>query len=737
MSDPAPVPPPDPLAAALAYAARGWRVLPIKAGEKRPPMTAWQDAATTDPDTITAWFTGLYRGCGVGIATGRESGIFVLDVDVADGKAGEASYEALVERYGDIPATVTAVTGSGGFHYLWKMPADFTVRNNASTRLGPGLDVRGEGGQIVAAPTIHPNGTAYRWVTGAGPDDLPVAEAPAWLLDLLREPERAPTPTPGPLTVTGPAQDEDSAAAWITAHTTWDQLLTNDGWTLVQTLGNGEQRWRRPGKADGMSATVGHGGRDVLKVFTSSVPALEPDKAYSRFGYVAATRHGGDRSACARAARRDMPAVELPVDPNLLWDPPAVELEPVDGDDDPLAFANIIDWAQFWAHDSTDQQWAIYPLIPAGRAVALSAPAKAGKSTVLLTAALAAVTGRSAYGGPTPDEPIRILYLDYEMTMDDLQERITMLGYGPDDDINGLKYALLPSLAPLDTPEGARDVLRLVDAHDPHVVIIDTFGRAVEGEENSADTVRGYYRHTGLALKHRQVAALRTDHTGKDTTKGQRGTSAKADDVDVVWQLGRTDDGVKLTRTHSRVGWVPETIDLTYGEDDNGLVTLKATNSATWPAGTKETAAEMDRLGIPVELSQRQAVTAFRDAGGKGKGSLLSKAQKWRQEQAERALEWVEKARPAEPGRAPEVRPGDTFGDAPGRDHESAGQTGDAPRDAPGHTPPPSTALRVSLLERHGTQTPILDPDEDLDLPLYDENDNPIEYPPFHTEETP
>ena len=64
----APTDEPSALDAALGYAARGWHVLPIRKGEKRPPMESWQHAATNDPDKIRNWYRGLYRDCGVGIA---------------------------------------------------------------------------------------------------------------------------------------------------------------------------------------------------------------------------------------------------------------------------------------------------------------------------------------------------------------------------------------------------------------------------------------------------------------------------------------------------------------------------------------------------------------------------------------------------------------------------------------------------------------------------------------------
>ena len=227
----APADEPNALAAALDYAARGWRVIPIKAGGKHPPVPEWQRAATTDPAVITNWWTQLYRGCGVGIATGPASGVWVLDIDISGDKAGDQTLKELEARYGPLPATVTARTGSGGAHLFFACDDD-TVRNNQSGKLGPGLDVRGDGGQVVAAPSVHASGARYSWVDGHAPNDLSVAVAPAWLLELLTaEPEppaepsadtpRTPSIAPGPF---GSDDQSDSIAAWFNDTITWDQL---------------------------------------------------------------------------------------------------------------------------------------------------------------------------------------------------------------------------------------------------------------------------------------------------------------------------------------------------------------------------------------------------------------------------------------------------------------------------------------------------------------------------------
>jgi hypothetical protein len=596
------------LAHALDYAEHGLPVLPIKPGEKRPPMSGWQNHATTDKPTIENWFTGLYSDHGVGIATGGT--IFALDIDVSGDKAGDETLADLELQYGPLPDTATVLTGSGGQHRYFLMPAGVTIRNNASTALGPGLDIRGEGGQCVAPPTIHPNGRPYEWDGGEIGE---IARAPKWLVELLTA--RA-EPTPAPAATS--SSDSDSVAARYNEQTTWAQLLSGDGWTLAQTMPDGEQRWVRPGKdaREGISATVGHGGGGQLTVFSSSIAWL-PEGSYSRFGYYACRHHQGDRSAAAsRLYELDMAPV------NALLD--AISVAEITHDDahdvtptptDRVELAHLVDWQKFWHQDHADEEWLAYPVIPKGRAIALYAPAKAGKSTIVLAVAAATATGRRVLGQRRAEQ-VDVLYLDYEMTEADLLERLGELGYGPDDDLSRLHYALLPSLPPLDTREGANAILGLIDKTGAQLAIIDTFGRAVEGDEDSADTVRAFYRHTGLALKAKGVTYLRTDHSGKDTSKGQRGSSAKNDDVDLVWRLTRTDskqgEGVRLERTHSRISWVPQEVKIQRLTTDDGYSYEIDRNAATYPDGTAQNMELLKAAGVVAGDSQNHAVALMK-----------------------------------------------------------------------------------------------------------------------------
>lgn len=277
---------------ALHYAARGWRVVPTMPGGKVPVMQAWQREGTTDTDRITHWWTKAPDNS-ISIVTGQASGIWVLDVDISNGKRGDDTLADLEATHGKLPDTWTVVTGSGGLHLYFAWPRDGRViRNSASGVLGPGLDVRGEGGQVVAPPSVHHTGARYEREASSVTE---VADAPGWLIDLLTA---EPTPS---ARAAHPAQGDRPGDLWA-AQTTWDDLLTPDGWTLHHTDRDGEQHWTRPGKdrREGTSATVGYKGSDVLKVFTSSVPWLQADATYTKLGYLAARDFDGDHSAAAR-----------------------------------------------------------------------------------------------------------------------------------------------------------------------------------------------------------------------------------------------------------------------------------------------------------------------------------------------------------------------------------------------------------------------------------------------------
>ncbi len=188
------------LTEALDYTKRGWLTVPLhnpKQGVcscrkkncgspgKHPRTAHGLKDASKDAAQIKSWFQ-QWPEANVGIVTGRESGLLVLDVDGEDGKA---SLQALTAMHGALPKTLCVMTGRTGedgnrkgCHYYFRAPAGELIRNSAGI-LGKGLDIRGEGGYVVAPPSLHPSGRLYQWLA----PEQPLADAPVWLLAKLSE----------------------------------------------------------------------------------------------------------------------------------------------------------------------------------------------------------------------------------------------------------------------------------------------------------------------------------------------------------------------------------------------------------------------------------------------------------------------------------------------------------------------------------------------------------------------
>ena len=190
-------------AAALAYAGRGMRVIPIRwmnpdgscachrghdcvSKGKHPVHDDWPDVGSSDADVVGGWWrpepTGVatewYPMANIGVVTGRGSNVFVLDVDTyAEGAQTLGGYE---RRHGDLPLTRVHETGRGGQHFFFAHPG-FDVRNSAKKVLGPGLDIKGERGFVVMPPSV----SEYGPYDVSEAHDIDPAPAPEWLTRAL------------------------------------------------------------------------------------------------------------------------------------------------------------------------------------------------------------------------------------------------------------------------------------------------------------------------------------------------------------------------------------------------------------------------------------------------------------------------------------------------------------------------------------------------------------------------
>jgi putative DNA primase/helicase len=157
--------------------------------------------ATGDLKTIRRWFCSR-PFANLAVATGAGSDIVVLDVDVERG--GLISLDKLESKHGPSPETWEAATGSLGQHVYYRHPGT-RIKNSVGRNgkgIAPGLDIRGDGGYVIAPPSLHLCGRRYLWDPMHHPDDGPLADMPQWLIEMTKDSVAQvsePTPVDGPI----------------------------------------------------------------------------------------------------------------------------------------------------------------------------------------------------------------------------------------------------------------------------------------------------------------------------------------------------------------------------------------------------------------------------------------------------------------------------------------------------------------------------------------------------------
>lgn len=186
---------PDPgtnrlLKAALAYAELGWDVFPLVPRDKVPLTPNGLKDASHDPAQLRLWWQRHPTANIGGVTTGR----LVIDVDADPDPAKDGMVWHNSAGRDLLPETVTQITGGGGLQYIYARSGGKV--GNSAGKIAPGVDVRADGGYIVLPPSVHPNGTPYRWVDGASPRQRPPAPAPDVLLALVTAPRELPAAAP-------------------------------------------------------------------------------------------------------------------------------------------------------------------------------------------------------------------------------------------------------------------------------------------------------------------------------------------------------------------------------------------------------------------------------------------------------------------------------------------------------------------------------------------------------------
>lgn len=602
---------------ALRYAELGIHLIPLRPQGKRPLFNTGRNHSqgTTNPDKINAWWKGNPQAnIGAPCTLNRWC---VVDVD---GPQGLNALQELEAQYGELPLTWISKTGREGgaaYHYIYQWPTSEPV---PTRQLASGLETRAHGAQIVLPPSMHPSGARYEWIEEPGRASFNPTMLPLWLHKLLQAP-RSPVERPeAPPRPVGPVGGETTAQRRLRA--------LAEG---IASAPEGERnnRLNHAAYVAGRLVEGGHlTGATVAGVLRDAAEraGLQPDeiRATLTSGLQAGYDAGPDPDHTEAGTAV---VVKLPEKRSTVVE--EAEAQIIDSG------ITFLDLHEVMTGDFADEQWLIEPVIPKARQTAIYAPGKLGKSLVALDVAAAAACGRSVLGHPAR-EPICVMYLDFEMTPGDLQERLNDLGYSVEDPDFGLlcqnlRYALLQPFEPFDTARGGKQVEILVEQENPALVVVDTLIRAVEGDENTSDTIKNFNRFTGQRLKARGVTLLRIDHAGKEASKGQRGSSAKRDDVDLIWRLVETATmpsgavKLKLVNDASRMSWVPKEVEVTRSLDP-----LRHTVP---PTGITAEGAHAWKLLTDLKVgpgtTNEQAGNLLRADGYKGAQKHISEAMKW------------------------------------------------------------------------------------------------------------
>ena len=488
------------LPAALALAAKGFKVFPIKPGAKHPPLlNGWPAKASCDPDVVSLYWLPM-PDANVGIHC---EGLLVIDVDV--NKGGNESLEFL-RMTQDLPDTLTSNTPTGGKHLFYRLPEGHAGVPNSVGQLGAGLDVRSTGGYVVAPGSVVPAGE-YAFEH----EGVAIAAAPDWLVERLGT-VMPKSSTTAPV-VDAPAALLERAASWLRDAAPAVEGQGGDNRTYVVACGLRDL---------GLAERQAFGLMETEWNARCSPPwGLNDLQAKVRSAYQHATGEPG-----SKAASPD----EFPV-------------LPTEGTVLPKTGTALLSLAEFANREAKSAGYVVKGLLQrASYALAYGAPGE-GKTFVALDVAYHVAAGQEWHGRKIHAGPV--LYLAYEGT-GGMVSRAKALRqkYGTKD----VPLYIVSAAFNLREKAGRADLgtLMLGIPNKPVLIVIDTFARALMGgDENSAQDVGAFNAAIAALIESTGACVILIHHPGKQKSSGARGSSALLGALDTELEV---DNGQMFVR---------------------------------------------------------------------------------------------------------------------------------------------------------------------------------------------
>ncbi len=477
---------------ALDLAARGFKVFPIAPGAKHPPLlNGWPTKATSDASLVEMYWVPLPEA-NIGLHC---EGLAVIDVDTR--KGGNESLEALRTVY-DLPDTLTTLTPTGGRHLFYRLPEGHAGVPNSVGALGVGLDVRSTGGYVVA-----PGSSVAAGKYDFEHPGVAIAAAPEWLVSKLGHP-RAKAESSAPLA--------DASAAVLERAREWLRVAERS----VKGAGGDQAAFR-----------VAAGLRDLGVSYAQACDLMRgPEWDFGcgwREGKLedkpirSAYRYATGEPGAKAALPEDFPLVD-PV-------PSSGTIVPKKGT--PLGLLSLAEFANL---EQTASGYVIKGmLLRASYAETFGAPGE-GKTFIALDQAYHVAAGREWMGRKVHAGPV--LYLAYE-GRGGMVKRAKALRqkYGHAE----VPLFIVGAAFNLREKAGRQELGAVIGQMPakPVLIVIDTFARALMGgDENSAQDVGAFNTAIAALIESTGACVMIVHHSGKDKSKGARGSSALLGAID-------------------------------------------------------------------------------------------------------------------------------------------------------------------------------------------------------------
>lgn len=480
------------LSHALKYLEFGWQPTPVHYAVddvcscsrgpnchtpgKHPVLPGWQNTILDANEVTRIWTENPHYN--VGLVTGSRTNLVALDIDAGNG--GYESLRELEDENGLLPETTTAQTGGGGKHYLFRYPEGMVIPTKGNIMRG--IDVRGEGGQIVAAPSYHSKSrNRYKWVTGCSPATILPVDMPDWLLDMLEKQE--------------PVWLGEQQAAVAPAETYYGGNRNNSLFSLGRRL------------------------RVIQDIGDAELGQM---------------LHALNRAKCRPPLAES--EVDLLISSVLKKGGSHTIVSKEDGGKPPGAI-RFLDTADIWSEVEKPIPYLVPNLLSEGEICLLASPTEAGKSLIAMSLTLSVVAGKPAWGRGEPCRKGRVMYCTEELAGRTIRRRFKKLAKGLGIDpklINNDNLCIVPqqnlSLA-LARRENIDALLLKAQEFKPDLVILDTFVSYFGASETEADANRAWFGAVPIALRSLTGCAVIVQHHTRKMSKMQDGNFIRYSDL--------------------------------------------------------------------------------------------------------------------------------------------------------------------------------------------------------------